>query len=57
MRWLARQFGIDWLLKTEVVVPDGRWFPEPVRRARPTKPGTPGPHRRRMQVEPVVDPA
>jgi hypothetical protein len=29
MRWLARHFGIDRLLKAEVVVPDDRWFPEP----------------------------
>ena len=28
MRWLARQFGIDRLLKAEVVLPDDHWFPE-----------------------------
>ena len=28
MRWLARQFGADRLLKAQVVLPDDRWFPE-----------------------------
>lgn len=28
MRWLARQFGVDRLLKAEVVLPDDDWFPE-----------------------------
>lgn len=29
MRWLARQFGADRLLKAPVVLPDDHWFPEP----------------------------
>jgi HEAT repeat protein len=28
MRWLARQFGIDRLLKAEMVLPDDHWFPD-----------------------------
>ena len=28
MRWLARQFGIDRLLKAQVILPDEDWFPE-----------------------------
>ena len=28
MRWLARQFGTDRLLKAQVVLPDDDWFPE-----------------------------
>ena len=28
MRWLARQFGVDRLLKAQVALPDDDWFPE-----------------------------
>jgi hypothetical protein len=28
MRWLAGQFGLDRLLRAEVVLPDEQWFPE-----------------------------
>ena len=28
MRWLARQFGTDRLLKDQIVLPDDQWFPE-----------------------------
>ena len=28
MRWLARQFGADRLLKAPVVLPNDYWFPE-----------------------------
>jgi hypothetical protein len=30
MRWLAQQFGIERLLRAEVVLPNDEFFPEPV---------------------------